>query len=581
MGVDAEFAVPGIPAEPASQRLTNDDFRKLLMTPRAARAGETPSQATPYSHRAGLGMKSTSKVDPSKAAERKKKKSFYAKMKKDEDDKLAELAAKYRDRAAERRDGSEAVPGTEDSTTTAYRAVAPNARENHDAAERRRQMIQESKYLGGDMEHTHLVKGLDFALLQKVRSEIAVREAEIEFPQADTGPEEEEEEKEKEREKEKIKKEDEKPIKKVVEDADLKVECRTILAKNIIRGLFHTEVPKVNELFFPGRMAYVMDLEEEGESDIPTTTIRSKKDVALSDQKATLSTNDIVINKLTQILSYLRAGSRTKKKKKDKLAMLEAGIKTEKGEDVPIYDDLGDYKPRKEDVKRESDYRRRDGDHRRDEFRRGDEDRRRDRGDHDRDRRDRYDRHGDDRRGGELDEDRAARRNYFDRTEPEVEEHRGGFSTEDKEMIKNLIKKQEEKEKTKSKEPGGLMSVENGYAECYPGLMEMEDAIGDSDEETDFSKMDLGNKKGPVGRWDFDTPEEYSEYMSTREALPKAAFQYGMKMADGRKTRGKLGQKSEKAKLDKEWNQISALLEKRKGAPGGGGSGPSKKPKYD
>ena len=30
------------------------------------------------------------------------------------------------------------------------------------------------------------------------------------------------------------------------------------------------------------------------------------------------------------------------------------------------------------------------------------------------------------------------------------------------------------------------MSVENGYAECYPGLVEMEDAIGDSDEETDY-----------------------------------------------------------------------------------------------
>ena len=41
-------------------------------------------------------------------------------------------------------------------------------------------MIQESKYLGGDMEHTHLVKGLDFALLQKVRSEIATRENEEE-----------------------------------------------------------------------------------------------------------------------------------------------------------------------------------------------------------------------------------------------------------------------------------------------------------------------------------------------------------------------------------------------------------------
>lgn len=32
----------------------------------------------------------------------------------------------------------------------------------------RKRAIQESKFLGGDMEHTHLVKGLDFALLQKV-----------------------------------------------------------------------------------------------------------------------------------------------------------------------------------------------------------------------------------------------------------------------------------------------------------------------------------------------------------------------------------------------------------------------------
>jgi IK cytokine len=37
-----------------------------------------------------------------------------------------------------------------------------------DYAERRKMVIQESKYLGGDMEHTHLVKGLDYALLEKV-----------------------------------------------------------------------------------------------------------------------------------------------------------------------------------------------------------------------------------------------------------------------------------------------------------------------------------------------------------------------------------------------------------------------------
>lgn len=36
----------------------------------------------------------------------------------------------------------------------------------------RKQAILESKYLGGDLEHTHLVKGLDYSLLNKVRSEI-------------------------------------------------------------------------------------------------------------------------------------------------------------------------------------------------------------------------------------------------------------------------------------------------------------------------------------------------------------------------------------------------------------------------
>lgn len=55
-----------------------------------------------------------------------------------------------------------------------------------------------------------------------------------------------------------------------------------------------------------------------------------------------------------------------------------------------------------------------------------------------------------------------------------------------------------------------LTAEPEGYAECYPGLQEMNDAIDDSDDEVDYTKMDLGNKKGPIGRWDFDTQEEYS-----------------------------------------------------------------------
>lgn len=44
-----------------------------------------------------------------------------------------------------------------------------------------------------------------------------------------------------------------------------------------------------------------------------------------------------------------------------------------------------------------------------------------------------------------------------------------------------------------------------GYDECYPGLVESYDAMGDSDDEADYTKMDMGNKKGPVGRWDFES----------------------------------------------------------------------------
>merc|ERR1711874_208557 len=138
-------------------------------------------------------------------------------------------------------------------------------------------------------------------------------------------------------------KEEKKEVEKKTAEEELKIECRTTLAKNVVRAVFKPDTQRVHELFLPGRMAYVMELEEEGESDIPTTTIRSKKDVAQLEQKATLSTNDIVINKLTQILSYLRAGARSKKKKKDKGgAGMEAPIHV-KGDDAPIYDDLKEY----------------------------------------------------------------------------------------------------------------------------------------------------------------------------------------------------------------------------------------------
>lgn len=136
------------------------------------------------------------------------------------------------------------------------------------------------------------------------------------------------------------------------------------------------------------------------------------------------------------------------------------------------------------------------------------------------------------------------------------------------------ILKKEDKMQTKAQKLMSKMNAQpEGYAECYPGFDEMHDAINDSDDDfdqTDFSKMDPGKKKGTVGRWDFDSVEEYSEYMSSKEALPKAAFQFGVKMNDGRKTRkANKTEKNEKAQLDRQWNQIQQIMSKRKGEGAG------------
>ena len=78
---------------------------------------------------------------------------------------MAELEKKYLDRAGDRQDGANPDYQAEDplSPASGCRAVAPDLKSGVDSAERRRQMIQESKFLEGDMEHTHLGKGLDYA----------------------------------------------------------------------------------------------------------------------------------------------------------------------------------------------------------------------------------------------------------------------------------------------------------------------------------------------------------------------------------------------------------------------------------
>ncbi|XP_041358287.1 protein Red-like [Gigantopelta aegis] len=553
-----------------SHPLTNEDFRRMLMTPKSSSSGGYQSTI----HAALNDQSKAEEEDDDPATRRQKKKSYYAKLKRIEEERQKELRDKYRDRAQERREGhNKDYEETEIISTTAdYRAVAPDAKAGENYAERRKQVIQESKYLGGDMEHTHLVKGLDYALLEKVRAEISSKEIEDEDAMEKAVTQKKEEE----------------------ENPEDKIQFKTKMAKNVYRTLLKVKPLERNELFLPKRMAYVVDLEDDFvESDIPTTLIRSKADCPSLEATTTLTTNDIVINKLTQILSYLRQGKREvkKMKKKDKGKIKDDDKAKEKlaGADDNIYGGIGEYIPsfskqkdkkEKKDREKERDgYRDRDRD--RDSHR--DRDRERDRERDFRDREaDRRDRHRDDRDKDRQrdrdrdrsDRDREKRKSYFEKPMEEDDVSKPAGSAKD--IVKNINDKfkdfaelEEEKIKKAAKTEEDRMkklkakSEIDSYAECYPGMMESFDAFGDSDDEVDYTKMDQGNKKGPIGRWDFDTQEEYSDYMSNKEALPKAAFQYGVKMSDGRRTR-RTGPKDEKSKLDRELQQINNIIKKRK-----------------
>ncbi|KAJ0487881.1 putative protein RED [Helianthus annuus] len=47
----------------------------------------------------------------------------------------------------------------------------------------------------------------------------------------------------------------------------------------------------------------------------------------------------------------------------------------------------------------------------------------------------------------------------------------------------------------------------------------------------------LVGAKRRLHRWDFEIEEEWATCNEQKEAMPKAAFQFGVKMQDGRKTR--------------------------------------------
>ncbi|OUM66733.1 hypothetical protein PIROE2DRAFT_68910 [Piromyces sp. E2] len=138
----------------------------------------------------------------------------------------------------------------------------------------------------------------------------------------------------------------------------------SILAKNIHYWAVEKpkeQLPLKNEMFIAGRMAFVWELGLEngfyvGSSDIPITLQRSKAEIKNYQDKFDVSTNDLVIDKISQIMVNVRLGIRNvqnptmQEKKKIKKKEKEKTKKIKKLENPPedyedIFDDVGvDYK---------------------------------------------------------------------------------------------------------------------------------------------------------------------------------------------------------------------------------------------
>lgn len=512
-----------------SVRLTNQDFRKLLSTPSLHKSASASNPSAPSSVR---GVRHN-------AAQRSRHRPHGAghgnKSKKDgaeEDDSLTDILKNYRDRAKERRDGKFSADADDPMGTSGYRAVAP-AEYGVDPEEKRRRAIAESKYLGGDMEHTHLVKGLDYALLQKMRSELDLeKEAHLQSVA-------------------------ESEVKRDESSGEVqpKMQFHSRMAKNLYEMHFSDDdaaTRQRREYYLPGRMVFQFDLDDVRFDGRPTVVLKSKADLQLAEASEAISTSDLVIDKLIEILSYTRHGVRlTKKKKRDKWTSkiadaaaaqrLQHDPERDRLANQSIFDDIddSDYRP----AAAASAYERADDRHRTS--------------------------------GRSTADTSRPRSTYFESSRggghhsPEADRRRRDAET------MSIIKSASDKySKLQGSEAGGATSrrppattsaaaeVVDSYAECYPGYDEAMDAIADSDDEEDNEKRGGDGKRKNLDAVD----------MALDETTPKAAHQFGKKLSDNRKTRR--SQATERQKVNQEWQRIQGMLEKRKHS-GGDGQGPS------
>ncbi|CAL5227428.1 g10390 [Coccomyxa viridis] len=585
---------------PQREFKSNADFRQMLQTPRAQR-GDDGDQAD--------GKKPGRKPDQKKKKSRPKPEAEG----KEEDDESG-----YRDRAEERRRGKN--PDYEDVQAQ----MATLATGNNEMQQGLGNIsVENSKFLGGDLQHTHLVKGLDYALLQKVRGEL-----------------------------EQSKTDEPEKVEKVKAPRREDTEFHTSIGRGVFDAIFNPPKINVSEQFLPRRTAFLYELDDEGfNADIPTTLRRSKADCPPAVESMLGSADGNVLERIAKIMSYMRPAlvgkSGKRLKRKEKLRMLADGgeaplnghlhgnLKPPPQQSTPeetetkpakaravdddddIFGDAGtNYEPElpKSKASNEAAPAPAAGSYfdKKDEMAdlpalpkaepsgnghaAGDDDMEVEDGDAlpppplgpapgpDM---------GPARPPADYDAaaayaDPAAYEAYLQSsvayqasTDPEYQallakqqgldaptatqiaagllsqqQKEAGLASVFKRDDENLARRREVDER--EKDPA---FVSDAYAECYPGYHDYNNQIVDSEDEADYTHMD--SKLGK-SRTEFNTEEEWQEYKSNKEMMPKAAFQFGVKATDGRKMGNKLG-KARDNKINTQLNKIQSMLEKDSG----------------
>ncbi|XP_020583899.1 suppressor of mec-8 and unc-52 protein homolog 2 [Phalaenopsis equestris] len=513
--------------------------------------------------------------------------------KKEEKQELPE-APKYRDRAKERREDQN--PDYEPTELGSFHAVAPPGTVDLRVADAHKISIENSKYLGGDIEHTHLVKGLDYALLNKVRSEMDKKADDEDGNDGNSR----------------------------VSKDDQPVTFRTATAKSVYQWIVKPQtINKANEMFLPGRMTFIYNMEDNFH-DIPTTLHRSKADCPVPEEMVTVSVDSSVLERISKIMSYLRLGSSgkvLKKKKKDKEM---------KGDEKPIQSNgaVSKHHPGKESLPLPPPRHVNAKEKQPPTIARVEEDdifvgdgidysvpskdishspvsedmvespRNRERQPYFNEpvygpvppsesaqawqQMNGYDvmqapmvaaNYPEDWHNYQYAEQLAYSEHYLQQNAQAYDALAGTqllqdprfMTQEDKDRGLGSVFKRDDQRLQQLREKDAREKdpnfISESYSECYPGYQEYHREVVDSDDEDDLSKMDMGGRaKGRLHRWDFETEEEWAKYNEQKEAMPKAAFQFGVKMQDGRKTR----KQNKDQKLNNELHKINKILARKK-----------------